>query len=70
MPLAHLTQSIKYGVEVDENLPLRDLCNVVHALASKIAYTVLHIRKTDQEWVHEFRHVRSDFNTESDGCRR
>lgn len=58
---AHLAESIKDLVKVDEYLALCDFCNVVHALARVVPYTGILVAKAGKHRGHDFLEVAGDF---------
>lgn len=58
---AHLAESIKDLVKVDEYLTLCDLCNVVHALARVVPDSSILIAEAGQHRRHDFLEVAGDF---------
>jgi hypothetical protein len=48
-------------VKVDEHLPLRNLCNIIHALAGIVADAGILVDKAGEDWRDDFFEIASDF---------
>lgn len=57
----YFAQRIKYLVEVDKHLPLRNLCDVVHALAGIVANAGILVDEAGKDWRDDFFKIASDF---------
>jgi hypothetical protein len=57
----HLAEGIEDLVEVDEYLPLCNLCNVVHALTRIVAHTGILVAKTCEHGRDDFLEIAGHF---------
>ena len=63
---SYLAECIEDLIEVDENLPLCDLCDIVHALAGVVPNTRILVAKAGKDWRYDFFEIASNLLQQSE----
>lgn len=61
----NLAKSIKYGVEVHQDLSFRNFGDVVEAFGREVSHSVLGVREADEQRFDELLHVGCNLDSES-----
>lgn len=64
----NLAESIKYRIEIHQNLSFGDLGDIVEAFSREVPHSVLGVRKADEQMFNELVHVGGNVDTKSYRC--